>query len=163
MHACTHARMHASTCGQKRLSSDIHDERTESGATTRCGPGTPRSNLRCVTDGEVTCAAHVRSSRAQLTLRCASSAMVCNVLPSPISSARMALVPFACMCASQRSPVSSAAAVTEAGKQGSLAWAQRAGRAAHTRVEAACGRAASVVRARAQVTCAGHVTARGVR
>ena len=37
----------ARSSGQKRLISVIHDESTESGATTRCGPGTPRSNLRC--------------------------------------------------------------------------------------------------------------------
>jgi len=37
----------ARSSGQKRLISVIHDESTESGATTRWGPGTPRSNLRC--------------------------------------------------------------------------------------------------------------------
>eukprot|EP00965_Chrysotila_dentata_P049167 1630888-Pleurochrysis_carterae.AAC.1 len=42
--------------GQKRLISLIHEESTESGATTKCGPGSSRSNLRCAKKA-IVCAA----------------------------------------------------------------------------------------------------------
>lgn len=52
--------------GQKRLNSLIQLERTESGQSTRCGPCTSRSNLRC-----------------------ARKAIVCSVLPAGASRRRV--------------------------------------------------------------------------
>ena len=51
----------ARSLGQNRLSSVIQEDSTESGATTRCGPSMPRSNLRW-----------------------ARNAIVWRVLPSPV-------------------------------------------------------------------------------
>ena len=69
--------------GHHFCSSSIHEDNTESGQMTRCGPSTPRSS---------------RSA--------ARNEMDCSVLPRPISSARMQLHPSSNIRTNHRMPSS---------------------------------------------------------
>ena len=69
--------------GHHFCSSSIHDDSTESGQITRCGPFAPRISCR-----------HARKE------------MLCSVFPSPISSARMHEHPSSNMRVIQRMPSS---------------------------------------------------------